>query len=151
MPYRSSLKTLTLLHISLLTVLVLSTVFAYLQNGNFTAQIERSDILIYVVPILAAAGYFASLFFFQKLLTNIKREERLETKLRRYLTASLVKYALLGVPTLLATMAYYINGNALHLVIGISLTAYLFAQRPTVSKLVKDVPLSNEEQKQCET
>ena len=133
----SFLRTLSLLHISLFAGLLLFSLFAYFQNGNVTVNIDQEDVFIYVVPILAAAGSLARQFFFLKLLQAIKTDEELQLKLGKYQSASLIKYALLEGPAFLALFAYYGNSNALHLVIAISLMAYLFVQRPTATKLKK--------------
>lgn len=148
---RPFLKTLSILHLALFLGLVFFSIFAYWQNGNFSAGMDQNDFFIYLVPVLAAAGYFASQFYFRKFLHGIKREERLGEKLGKYQTASLIKYALLESPGFLALFAYYSSGNALYLVTGIALMLYLFSQRPTATRIIKDIPLTLEEQKQFDT
>lgn len=148
---KSIIRILSLIHTSLFISLVVFAAFAYLKNGNFLADMNRNDLLIYIVPVIAISGYFASQFLFRKQLQGIKREENLQTKLGKYKAASILKYALLEGPAFLALIGYYISGNALHLAIGAFLMAYLFVQRPTFEKLEKDIPLTVEEQKQFDT
>lgn len=112
---------------------------------------DKEDIFIYIVPLLAVAGYFASQFLFKKLLSGIEKEDELQAKLVKYQAASLIKYALIEGPAFVALFAYYGNGNALHLVIAIALMVYQFAQKPTATKLTKELPLTLEEQKQFDT
>lgn len=148
MQLKSFLKTLTIIHTALCAGLILFTIFAYSQNGNFTARMDQQAIFIYVVPIVAAAGYFLSQLLFKKQIQAISREEQLSVKLGKYQSASLIKYALLEGPGFLALIAYFWSGNALHLVIAIALVAYLLVQRPTAEKIKKGLPLTLEEQKQ---
>jgi len=148
---KSFLRTLSILHISLCTGILLIAGFAYLQNGNFTANMNGEDIFIYIVPIVAAVGYFASQLIFKKLVSALKKEDVLQTKLAKYQSASLIEYALIEGPAFLALFAYNGNGNALHLVIAVALIAYLFAQRPTATRLIKELPLTLDEQKQFDT
>lgn len=142
------LRTLSLIHTALLMVLVAFGLFTYFQNGSFTAGMNRQNLFIYIVPVVAAAGYFLSQFLFRKQLETIQREEDLHDKLNKYQSVSLIKYTLLEVPGFLSLIAYYLSGNALYLVIAIALIFYLFVQRPTADKMKKNLPLTLEEQKQ---
>lgn len=151
MELKNFLKTISLIHTALLLGLVVFGLFAYFQNGSFIARMNRQDVFIYIVPIVAATGYFLSQFLFRKQLQNIKRDETLPHKLSKFQSASLVSYALLEAPGLLSLTAYLLSGNALYLVIAIAVMAYFFAQRPTADKIRKDLPLTSEEQKQFDT
>jgi hypothetical protein len=147
----SYLRTLALLHYSLFIGMVLFGVFAYYQNGSFTAQINNKDFFVYSVPVFAACGYFVGQFLFNKQLQQIAQKDSISTKFRKYQSALLIKYALVEGPCLFALVAYYIDGSALYLVTAIALMAYFFAQKPTKTKLLKDVPFDLEEQKQINT
>ncbi len=148
---KTALRTLSTIHGALLLALMAFTALAYWHRGSFDAIMGPNDIFVYAVPLAAGLGYFMGKYMFQRAVRNIKREEGLAQKLQKYLGASLVKYALAEAPALFALAAYYLNGNALHLVIAVSLVAYLLAQRPTAQRLIKDVPLNLEEQKQFDT
>ena len=145
------LQTLKILHLSVLAGPIAFAVFAYLQKQSFNAEMDVSDIFTYIVPIAAASGYFIGIFLFQKRIRSLKKEDSLQSKLGTYQTALLVKYALLEGPSVLALIAYHLSGNALHLVIAISLLAYLYAQRPTKEQLIKEIPLNLEERKSFDT
>jgi len=145
---KTFLKTLTIIHTVLCLGLVVFAIFVYYKNGGFMAEMNQQDIFIFIVPILAAAGYFLSQLVFKKQIQAITEQEPLSTKLGKYQIASLIKYALLEGPGFLALMAYFWSGNALYLVIAGSLIVYLFVQRPTVGKIKKELPLTMEELKQ---
>ena len=137
---------MTIIHTVLCAGLMIFAIVAYYQNEAFTARMDQQAIFIYIVPIAAVAGYFLSQVLFKKRIAAISKEEKLATKLVKYQVASILKYALLEGPGILALLAYYWSGNALHLVIAIALIAYLFAQRPTADKIKKQLPLTYEEQ-----
>ncbi|MFK7811246.1 MAG: hypothetical protein AB8B59_02055 [Maribacter sp.] len=145
---KSLIRILTIIHASLSLGLVIFAGFAYLQNGSFSATNNADDLFIYVVPVIAMAGYFGSKFVYQNLIRNLPKEESLSKKMQRYQIANIFKFALLEGPAFLALGIYYISGNALHLVIGLSLLVYLFFQRPSFEKLKSELPLSLEEEKE---
>ncbi|MGB6153555.1 MAG: hypothetical protein WBG48_16360 [Pricia sp.] len=148
MQFKTFLRTLTIIHTALCAGLMVFAIVAYYQKGDFEARMNSQSILIYMVPVVAVAGYFLSQLLFKKQLEHISKEETLSVKLGKYQVASILKYALLEGPGILALLAYYWSGNALHLVVAIALIAYLFVQRPTADKIKKDLPLTYEEQKQ---
>ncbi|MDT7830722.1 hypothetical protein RQM65_18780 [Pricia sp. S334] len=142
------LKILTIIHTTLTAGLLIFAIFAYYQNQDFIARMDRQSLFTYIVPIVAAAGYFLSQWIFKKQLEAITEQEQLSLKLGKYQTASILKYAVLEGPGLLALLAYLWTGNALHLVIALALIVYLFVQRPNAEKIKRELPLNLEEQKQ---
>lgn len=148
---KSFVKILTIIHGALCTGLAVFGAFAFMQNGNFNVNSRADDVFIYIVPIVAMAGYFGSKFIYKNLLQNLPREEPLMKKLQRYQMASIIQYALIEGPSFLALFAYFYSGNAMHLVIAISLMLYLFILRPSLQKLKNELPLSLEEEKEFDT
>ena len=145
-------RTLTIIHSSLVLGLVLFCAIAYFQSDGFTVSMENEfDIFIYVVPLIGMAGYFGSQYVFKNLLNTIKSSDDLGIKLGKYRTASLIKFAILEAPAILALIAFYMTKNALYFVISVCLILYLFIQRPTVQRMKNDLPLNLEEIKQFDT
>lgn len=148
---KTFLRTLSLIHYSLCAGLLLFLAFVYWQNRSFNVGSTDGDIFIYLVPIVAMIGYFGSKFVYRNLIQNLPNEENLQKKLARYQVASIVQYALIEGPAFLALFAYLQSGTALYLVITSALMIYLFVQRPSLEKLLQEVPLSFEEKKQFDT
>ena len=148
---KSLLKTLTIIHISLVSGLVLFTVFAVFSINAFIAQTADQSVWIYITPIVAATAYFMSQFVFRKNLKSVDRQASLDGKMKSYMTASIVKYAILEGAGVLAIAAYFFSGNALHLTLAIALIAYLFVQRPTVAKVIKELRLTPSEERDFKT
>ncbi len=141
------IRTLQLIHLSLVAGLGIFTVFAFVQNNGFNTDLTTDSSLLYLVPIAALLGYFGSQVLFKKMLSNSKPSDTLDTKLNTYQTASLVTYALIEAPAFIAIFVYFTTGNALPLVIAVCLLAYLLVQRPTKEKIVNSLPLNLEERR----
>ena len=141
------IQTLKLIHIALVVGLTIFSVLAYAQNNSFNADINTNSTLLYIVPIVALLGYFGSQMFFKKMLLQVHTSDSLQTKLNKYQTAAIVKYALIEGPAFIALFVYYTTGNALPLVIAICLLAYLFVQRPAKEKIIKSLNLNSDERR----
>lgn len=142
---KSFLKTLTFLHLSLVIGLVLFSAIAYSQSTNISVEPESGNIFLYFVPVLAIIGYFGSQFFYKKMLNNIDTNSTLEEKLKKYKTASHVKFLLIEFPALFSIFAFYTTANALPLVIAVCLIIYLYVQRPSSDKIKTELVLNSEE------
>jgi len=147
---KSFLRTLTIIHRAACIGLIIFTIVVYMQNGRFEASMHN-DIFVFVIPIVAMVGYFASTWVYQNLIQNLPKTEGLSKKLQRYCVALLIKYAIIEASAFLALFAYYYSGNAIHLVIALCLIVYLFFQRPTKEKLNQEIPLNLEENKEFDT
>ena len=148
---KAFLRTLSIIHYSLCVGLLLFMAFAYWQVGSFNVGTDNGDVFVYIVPIVAMAGYFGSKFVYQNPIKNLPKDEKLQTKLARYQIASLIRYALIEGPAILALIAYLQSGTAMYLAIAIALMVYLFVQRPSLDRLLRELPMSFEEKKQFDT
>ncbi|PIB31031.1 hypothetical protein BFP77_02970 [Maribacter sp. 4U21] len=150
MEIKTFLKTLSFMHLALVIGLSIFTVLAYTQNMDFNTETDTKNVLLYIVPIAALTGYFGSQFLFKKLLMRITDTDSLEEKLKKYQSASHLKYALIEAPAFLALFAYYNSGNALPLVIAVCLLVYLFVQKPSKQKILMEIPLTIEQRRELE-
>jgi hypothetical protein len=150
MEIKTFLKTLSFMHLALVIGLSIFTVLAFTQNMDFNTETDTKNVLLYVVPVAALIGYFGSQFLFKKLLMRITDTDSLEEKLKKYQSASHLKYALIEAPAFLALFAYYNSGNALPLVIAVCLLVYLFVQKPSKQKILMEIPLTMEQRRELE-
>lgn len=146
-PYPSRFLTrLKWLHLLLLGGMLLFTLMAYLLRDGFrNSYPPAQDLFLYLVPLAALGGYFASLFLFGKLLSAVEVAWPLRRKLARFQTACLLQYTCLEAPALLALFAYLKNGFALYLATAASLVIYLYTRKPTRRKIRTALPLNREE------
>ena len=149
---KTVLKTVQLVHLAMVLGLVVFGLFGYFQSEGFVYSTDGDiDVFLYLVPIVVLVGYFGSQIVFNKMLSKIRSNDPMATKLAKYQMATLMKFVCIEVPTLLALLAFYLTSNALYLVIAICMTAYLFVQRPNLSRLLVDVQLNAEEKKIIDT
>jgi len=148
---KSFLKALGIIHMSLCASVGLFAAFVIFQSGSFKVASNQSSPFIYIVPLIAMAGYFGSKFIYQNLMQNLPKEEDLSKKLPRYQVANIIKYALIEVPAFLALGIYYVEQNALYLVIAISMLIYLIVQKPNFTKLKDELKLRLEDEKEFDT
>ena len=145
MEIKTFFKTLSFMHLALVAGLSIFTIIAFIQGNGFKTSTNGENMLLYIVPVAALVGYFGSQFVFKKMLSKVTLADSLEEKLKKYQSASHIKYFLIEAPAFIALFAYYSSGNALPLVIAICLLIYLFVQKPSKDRMLKEIPLSNEE------
>jgi len=140
------LRRLKIMHFGLVAGMLFISLFVYVLQKNPLPNFPgENSTLFYLVPVAALTGYFAGIYIFNKLLNPLETEQKLSLKLARYQTASLLHYTCLEAPALLALYAYMIQGYLFYAAIAVFLILYLFAQRPTRVKIVRRIPLSDQE------
>lgn len=139
------------MHLFLLIGLSIFTIWVIFQINTFNTDSNGESIFLYAVPVISTIGYFGSQWIFKKMISKIQLNTRLEDKLKKYQSALHIKYALIEMPAFIGLFAYYNTGNALPLVISICLLAYLAVQRPNKDHIIKNVPLTSEEQSQIQS
>ncbi|TDT45081.1 hypothetical protein CLV90_2164 [Maribacter spongiicola] len=150
MELKNFIKSLSIMHLFLLIGLSIFTIWVIFQINTFNTDSNAGSVFLYAVPIFAMLGYFGSQWIFKKRTSKIQLNTRLEDKLKKYQSALHIKYALIEMPAFIGLFAYYNTGNALPLVISICLLAYLAVQRPNKDHIIKNVPLTGEEQSQIQ-
>ncbi|WP_324027606.1 hypothetical protein QSV08_06545 [Maribacter sp. BPC-D8] len=150
MELKNFIKSLSIMHLFLLVGLSIFTIWVIFQINTFNTDSNGESMFLYAVPIFAMIGYFGSQWIFKKMTSKIQLSTRLEDKLKKYQSALHIKYALIEMPAFIGLFAYYNTGNALPLVISICLLAYLAVQRPNKNHIIKNVPLTVEEQNQIQ-
>jgi len=150
MDLKNFIKSLSIVHLLLLGVLVVITIWVIFKVNSFNSNNTIEGMLLYVVPLFAMVGYFGSQWIFKKMISSIQIESDLEDKLRKYKSALQLKYTLIEIPAFIGLFAYNNSGNALPLVISICLIAYLAVQRPNKGNIIKSVPLTSDEQAKIE-
>ncbi|MGO4921187.1 hypothetical protein [Maribacter spongiicola] len=151
MELKNFIKSLSIMHLFLLIGLSIFTIWVIFQINTFNTDSNGESIFLYAVPVISIIGYFGSQWVFKKMTAKIQLNTRLEDKLKKYQSALHIKYALIEMPAFIGLFAYYNTGNALPLAISICLLAYLAVQRPNKDHIIKNVPLTSEEQSQIQS
>jgi len=144
---RNFIKTLSIVHFAMVLGPLLTGVIFYM-NTELITNGTQNDIFIYVFPLIALGGIFASKFLFNLFIKNLKNHETLQAKLAGYQTASLIKFALIEGPAFLNIVWFSQTGNLLYLTIGGVLILFLFMQRPKAEKIETELELNSEHKRQ---
>ncbi|MEK6154192.1 hypothetical protein WIW50_13055 [Flavobacteriaceae bacterium 3-367] len=137
-----------LLHLFLLAAPSTLGLLAYYQSEGIQVNFSGSgDVFIFIVPVMALACYFGSMYVFRQQLRKVLEGESLRLKLARYQSANIIRYAFLEGSALLAVLAFMQNSYLLYLLIALLLVIYLIHLRPTKERLLNELPLTSEEKR----
>ncbi|WFO16981.1 hypothetical protein M601_004210 [Cellulophaga baltica 4] len=76
-----AIKTLTIIHAFLVLSLTAFAAFTFFGGPGFVNEFSmENDIFIYIVPIVAMVGYFASKYLYSRELTAINASEDLKNE-----------------------------------------------------------------------
>ncbi len=139
------LKILTILHLALVAGVSFFALFVYLQNAEWKFNLsDTNDIFFFIVPSFAIFGIYLGSFLYKKQLNSLANKKSLKEKLAGFQSASIIKYATIEAPALLAIVAAFLNGNLFYLLISIVLLIYLFFQKPTKEKIEMELNLTGD-------
>jgi hypothetical protein len=146
---RKFLRTLSIIHAALLIGPLILGAFLFLSIEIAPSAIQNSDdIFIYIFPLLGMIGIFAGKFLYKRFLSILGDKKNLREKLVGFQSASIIQYALVEGPAFLNLVWFGVSGNSLFLTVAGVLLIYLFVQRPTITKIVNDLQLKGEEERQ---
>lgn len=138
-------KTLSIIHLALLSGLIIFLIIAYTQNKEWLLNInDTSDVFFFIAPILAVGGILAGNFLYDKQIDALSTKNSLREKLTGFQTASIMKYALIEGPALLAIVSSMNSGNLFYIIIAVALIVYFFFQKPTKEKIESHLKLNSE-------
>ncbi|MDF0708064.1 MAG: hypothetical protein VX772_06955 [Bacteroidota bacterium] len=140
------LKTISFLHIGIsATPVVLGALFYFRASKMELTLTDTDDMFLAIVPMVALAGIFLGDFIFKKMTGSLPKDMDLRTKLNRFQSASILKYALLEGAALFCIVIFANTANLTYLIIAVSLIFYLFFQKPTKQKIENVLDLRGEE------
>lgn len=138
------IRSVQLVHLALLLGLVGFAVAIYIINPSNKIDFSESGLFLYIVPLIMILGIVLGNFIFKKLITRTFKQNSLKTKLDNFLSAAIIKFALIEGPSLLALVAYLLSGNLLYIILASVLMVYLYMQRPTKTSVSETLKLSGE-------
>ena len=141
-----TLKTLTIIHLALLAGMVLFAGVVYSITPNPVLNFKDTDEhFLILVPFMAITGIAASVFVSKQQIAKAKEGETLNAKIAGYLSASIIKFALLEGPALFGIVGFLLTTNLLYLLISIVIMLYFLSQRPVKQNVIDQLGLSYEE------
>jgi uncharacterized membrane protein len=141
-------QTQTIIHLALIMgQLLFAGVTLYLRPAQAVdTNPELRQMFVYVVPVLAAVGIFASFQIFRLMLNKARQHASLSKKISAYGSAMIVRYAVLEAPSLFGIIAFYLTGEYFFLIISGLIIALFLMVRPSKEKLIQDMELSPTEE-----
>jgi hypothetical protein len=137
------LRSISIIHLALLAGQVIFGIVAYAQSTRVYFGVNNmDDMFIFIVPVVAIGGFMAGYLIFKQQLVIIRGKRTLGEKVISYQTALIMRYALLEGPSLLAIVAYLLNGNLFYLAVAGLLMLYFLFLRPTMEKVENDLDLN---------
>jgi hypothetical protein len=117
-----------------------------LGRENNSLALSFQKIIMFVIPLSLAAGYF----LFRLFLRSVNPEMPLKYKMKRYFIANLIRSAFLEIPGLFVSVAAMITAHNLFLVIVPLILILFILFRPTRSIIAQELNLSASERAKLE-
>jgi len=147
----SEIKALQILYTALLAgqILFLVITSVIIFSGNFSTDFSlrnySTEILI-VCIVIGLAGYFGGTSIFRKKMEQLNNSPKsLMEKLNDYRGISITRWALSEFATLLSIIMVFITGSPALLAVAVLLIALFLTVRPSLSKAVSDLNVSEME------
>lgn len=138
-------RTLNLIYYGQLSAMILLALVAYylIEQGNVGSEnndlaISFQKIIMIVIPVSLGGGYI----LFRILLRSVKPEMPLIYKMKKYLSANLIRSAFLEIPGLFVSIAAIITAHTFFLLIVPLILILFFLFRPTRSVIAQELGLS---------
>jgi hypothetical protein len=113
------------------------------MTGNFDPEDALlRTVFMYLVPILAIGGIFASIKIFKSKLNVARDADGLTEKMNNYRGVLIVRFALLEGPSFFAIVSFMQTGELLFLAVSGMIVLYFFTLKPTREKAVSDLELT---------
>lgn len=142
----SKIKTLQIIHLAMILGQVFFALIAFFLNKDRAASAtEENELLLYIVPLIAAIGVIAGSFMFRKRLAVLSPAASLSEKHALYQGACIMRYAFLQGPSLFAIAIYLMTGNLVFLLFSGLLILYLIYLRPSENTIAETLGLTAEE------
>ena len=138
------LRLTTILFFALLAgqvIFALMVLFA-INKGQMPFSIPPvTDPFLFVVPGMAVMSVIAGIFLFNNMLKKAKEKEDQSGKFQLYVSATIIRFALIEGVSLMGIVSGMINHNLFYLCISGLLIVYMIALRPTGYRIDNDLDL----------
>lgn len=139
------IQTLKIIHLALIMGCVMFLIVSYLINENWILDFNIRLEVFSILPFIAVVGGVSlDSFIYKKILDSLEGKNTLYQKLNGYLTASIIKFALLEAPILLCLVVGLVTSNLSYSLLALLLIVYFVSIKPTKVKIEKDLNLKGE-------
>jgi hypothetical protein len=150
---RSVLKAIVMIHAALLVAQVLFAIASYAvgTKAKYFGAPTTQILYLVTVPLIAAVSFVAANLVFKLLVARHAVKDTLGEKLVGYLSAIIVRLAILEGAALYGIVVFFITGNLFYLLIAGLLMFYFLMARPTSDKLETDLELTYDQKLEMES
>lgn len=146
---QNKITQLTIIHFALLVGMIsITAIFTFLSYSNPISENEGDDLLIIfliVAVVFTISSLIGSKLIFSKLVESARKKEDFEKKISAYVTAVVIKFALIEPAAIFSALSILLTGSYYFLIlIAISLFFFL-VEKPSKEKLIMDLTLSQDE------
>lgn len=143
-----------ILHLAMLIgPTVMAAVFWFLLNEGAMEEANESFDnmkLIFQVIIVSVLciGYVVNKLVLGKQLTEARKLENLEDKLAAYRSINVIRSAILEGAALASLVFFFVSGDQIFFYMGLLILAFLLAIFPTKARIVKDLAMDVQEERE---
>lgn len=102
---------------------------------------EQENLFLIISGIIAFSNLFLANLVPKMLINKIQANESLDSKLQKYQSASIIKYALLEAPAIIATVGYLLTANVIFVGIALAMLLVLFLQQPNKTSIEQELEI----------
>ncbi len=148
---RDFMKSLQLIHFSLLFIIVVFGAYVGLNAGDqLFFSYEDDKLFLYLAILISFIGNLSSKYLYAKLLKQIPITANLSQKAVKYTTAHIFRVAMLEFPALMCIIFVMESSNSFYFILVGILILMILAVYPTKQKFINEVPLSTKEKSMLE-
>lgn len=148
--FKQYLKALNIIHGAMFVgQLSFAAITIYLNKslpGPLLEKNELNKIFMFIVPLFFMGAIFLSRLIVSNRMQAAMEQSELKSKLERYRTIQIIKFALMEAPAFLAIVSYLLTGELLLLGFATLITVVFVTYFPTKEKIVTELDLSRKEQ-----
>jgi hypothetical protein len=126
-----------------------AVVFGFVYSGKTVPVAEPNQVptLTYVLLAIVIIGFSASHYLYNFQLARLDPKLDLRQKLPKYIGILLVRSACMELPSLAASIVFFLTGNYYLLFIPLFTALVFILLRPTTTSVAEDLKLSDKERK----
>lgn len=149
MTSKSYLQAMVIIQIALLAgvcILLGTAVFVMPRGLSADSGDPLQNPIVIAAPLIAAACIGIQYWIYQKRIASLDSTKPLSDRLNDYRATFILSWALLEGPAIFSVMVFLLTGYSPTLVLSFLLLFLMARLRPSRDKLLREVPLSLEEQ-----
>lgn len=145
-PNTTFIKTLQIVYFFfIVSIITFSLYVSYWQKETLFFSFTEGKTFLYIAILVAFTGNLAGKFMYNKLIREILLNHSLTEKKSKYITASIVRAAMLEIPAFMCVAFTSYSNNSFYFILVAILLLMFVVSFPTKNKFIQEVPLKGSE------